>query len=224
MSIDPAGRGKDETGYAVIKMLNGYLWVRRCGGLQGGYDTNTLTTLAKIAEEEEVNYIVIEANFGDGMFTELIKPILARHRPCTVEEVKHSKQKEKRIIDTLEPVMNRHKLVVDTKVIEDDYKTAQAYDADNKFTKTLIYQLSRLSVDKGSLKHDDRLDALAIGVAYWVERMGQDESKGISREKTRLLDLELKSFISKRTYKVFVNTHPRGRHTDKSKWFTLRGR
>lgn len=225
MSIDPAGRGKDETGYAVVKMLNGFLWVRRVGGLQGGYDTNTLTELAKIAKEEEVNYIVIEANFGDGMFTELIKPILAKHRPCTVEEVKHSKQKERRIIDTLEPVMNRHKLIMDTQVIEDDYRTAQAYDADNKFSKTLIYQMSRISADKGSLKHDDRLDALAIAVNYWSEKMGQDEAKGISREKTRLLDKELRDFVdSKTNNKIIVNTSPLKKTKKENRWFSLRGR
>ena len=33
-----------------------------------------------------------------------------------------SAQKEARIIDTLEPVMMRHKLIVDKQVIEDDYK------------------------------------------------------------------------------------------------------
>lgn len=196
MAIDPAGRGKDETGYAVVKMLNGFLFIRRAGGLQGGYDTPTLEQLAKIAKEEEVNHVIIEANFGDGMYTELFKPVLSKHRPCVVEEVKHSVQKERRIIDTLEPVMARHKLVMDIQVIEDDYRTAQAYEADNKFTKTLIYQLSRISYDKGSLKHDDRLDALAIAVNYWVERMAQDENKGIATEKQARLDAELKSFIT----------------------------
>ena len=42
MSIDPSGRGKDETGYAVVKMLNGYLYVRRCGGIAGGYSEEAL--------------------------------------------------------------------------------------------------------------------------------------------------------------------------------------
>jgi hypothetical protein len=60
MSIDPSGRGKDETGYAVVKMLNGFLFVTRAGGLQGGYDTPTLTKLAKIAKEEGVNQVIID--------------------------------------------------------------------------------------------------------------------------------------------------------------------
>jgi hypothetical protein len=42
-----------------------------------------------------------------------------------VEEVKHSIQKELRIIDTHEPVMAQHKLIIDPKVIEDDHRTVQ---------------------------------------------------------------------------------------------------
>ncbi|MCW2335713.1 hypothetical protein M2323_004669 [Rhodoblastus acidophilus] len=215
MAIDPSGRGKDETGYCVIKMLNGFLYVRRAGGLPGGYDTATLTRLATIAKEEQVNHIVVEANFGDGMYTELLKPIMARIHPCIIEEVKHSVQKERRIIDTLEPVMNRHKLVFERSVIEDDYKSAQAYDADNKYTKTLVYQLSRISYDKGALKHDDRLDALAIGVSYWVEKIGQDADRGIASEKQRLLDEALRGFMDN----AFQVGTPR-----KDRWFTLKGR
>ena len=199
----------------------------RAGGLQGGYDTATLEQLAKIAKEEEVNHVVIEANFGDGMYTELIKPVLAKHRPCMVEEVKHSTQKERRIIDTLEPVMARHKLVFDTRVIEDDYRTAQAYEADNTFTKTLIYQLSRISYDKGSLKHDDRLDALAIAVNYWVEKMAQDENKGISNEKQRRLDEELRTFVTGRRENRLGNgiiVNLAGGEKKNDRWFTLKGR
>ena len=168
-----------------------------------------------------------QANFGDGMYTELIKPVLAKHRPCMVEEVKHSTQKERRIIDTLEPVMARHKLVFDTRVIEDDYRTAQAYEADNTFTKTLIYQLSRISYDKGSLKHDDRLDALAIAVNYWVEKMAQDENKGISNEKQRRLDEELRTFVTGRRENRLGNgiiVNLAGGEKKNDRWFTLKGR
>lgn len=195
MAIDPSGRGKDETGYCVIKMLNGFLYVSRAGGLPGGYDLPTLQKLADIAKKEKVNHIIIEANWGDGMYSELFKPVVGQVHPCVVEEVKHSAQKERRIIDTLEPVLNRHKLVVSPSVIEEDYRTAQQYDTEGKFTKTLVYQMTRISYDRGALKHDDRLDALAIGVAYWVERMGQDDKRGISAEKDRLLELELRSFV-----------------------------
>jgi hypothetical protein len=195
MSIDPSGRGKDETGYAVVKMLNGYLYVRRAGGLPGGYDTGTLTKLATIAKEEQVNHIIVEANFGDGMYSELLKPVLARTHPCIIEEVKHSTQKERRIIDTLEPVMNRHKLVFDRQVIEDDYRTAQGYESEAKVYKTLIYQMTRICYDRGALKFDDRLDALAMAVGYWAEQIGQDADRGIATERERLLQAELEGYM-----------------------------
>jgi hypothetical protein len=215
MAIDPSGRGKDETGYAVVKMLNGFLFVRKCGGLQGGYDTPTLTMLAQIAKAEEVNYVIVEANFGDGMYTSLLKPVLAKIHPCGVEEVKHSQQKERRIIDTLEPVMARHKLVFDRMVVEDDYRTAQAYEAENKYTKSLIYQMTRLNSDRGALKHDDRLDALSMAVAYWSEKIGQDAERGIAKHKSDALDRELRSFMD---HALGIGT------TSQKRWSSLKGR
>ena len=199
MAIDPSGRGKDETGYAVVKMLNGTLWVRRAGGLPGGYDTPTLQKLAMIAKEEKVNHVIIESNFGDGMYTSLFNPVISAIHPCMVEEVKHHQQKERRIIDVLEPVLSRHKLVFDKSIIEDDYRTAQAYDGDNKFTKTLVYQMTRICYDRGALKHDDRLDALSMAVGYWVENMAQDADRGIQRDREEALNRELRKFIETST-------------------------
>jgi Holliday junction resolvasome RuvABC endonuclease subunit len=199
MSIDPSGRGKDETGYAVVKMLNGFLFVTKAGGLPGGYDQQTLQRLAMIARDEGVNHIIIEANFGDGMYTKLFEPVIRKIHPCAVEEVKHSIQKERRIIDTLEPVISRHRLIMDKSIILDDYRTAQAYDADNRYTKTLIHQMTRISFEKGSLKHDDRLDALAIAVAYHSENMAQDADRNISSEKQARLEKELEKFLDHAT-------------------------
>ena len=108
MSIDPSGRGKDETGYAIVKMLNGFLYVTDCGGIAGGYSDETLKALSIKARKNNVNYIVIESNFGDGMFTEMLKPIISKIHACSIEEVRHNTQKEKRIVDTLEPVINQH--------------------------------------------------------------------------------------------------------------------
>lgn len=59
----------------------------------------------------------------------------------------------------------------------------------------LIYQLSRITKDKGSLINDDRLDALSIAVNYWVEQMNQDVNNNINYRKQELLDKELTSFV-----------------------------
>ena len=195
LAIDPAGRGKDETGYAVVKMINGYLYIPACGGLQGGYDKDTLSELAHIAKKHKCNEVIYESNFGDGMFGELLKPILAKIHPCSLEEVRHSTQKERRIIDTLEPVMMSHKLVISPEVIENDYRTAMKYEQAVRQSKMLIYQMTRLTSMKGCLRHDDRLDALAIGVARFTEQMARDEEMGIDQLKQDALDAALDNFM-----------------------------
>lgn len=190
MSIDPSGRGKDETGFAIVKALAGNLFVTECGGLVGGYELETLEGLAYAAKRNQVKEIVIEANFGDGMFSQLLKPVLGRIYPCTITEVKHSTQKEARIIDTLEPVMSSHRLIVDQKVIQKDFDTAP----DIKYS--LFYQMTRLTRDRGAIVHDDRLDALAIAVNYWVETMGRDNNKASRDIKDAATNKELKKFMS----------------------------
>lgn len=177
MAVDPSGRGKDETSYAVVKYLNGYLFVLEVGGTREGYSDSTLRQLANKAKIYGVNEIVVEGNFGDGMFSQLFKPVLNDIHPCSVTEVKHYAQKEARIIDTLEPVMMRHKLIIHKQVIIDDY---QVYE--NAPAYSLIYQMTRLSRDRGALAHDDRLDALCMAVTYWLAVMDRDEEIGMQEQ------------------------------------------
>ncbi|HCF5853875.1 TPA: phage terminase large subunit [Pseudomonas aeruginosa] len=189
MFIDPSGRGKDETSYAVVKMLHGWLYLVDCGGFTGGYNDETLKSLCLVAAKHSVNLVLIEPNFGDGMFLELLKPWMTRFHPVTLEEApRASMQKEKRIIDVLEPVMNQHRLVIDKGLIKKDYDSAP----DPKYS--LFYQLTRVTKDKGALIHDDRLDALAGAVAYWVEQMGRDTEKAAQSHREKLLDAELERF------------------------------
>lgn len=197
MSIDPSGRGSDEMGYAVVKQRHGQLFALDFGGLKGGYEEDNLVLLSKLAKTHKVNSIIIEANFGDGMFTKIFTPVLLKHYKCAVEEVKHSTQKEKRIIDTLEPVLNQHRLVMDIEAIKRDLKELQ--DAPSP-VYSLLYQLTRLTKDRGALKHDDRLDALAIAVAYWLEAMAKDEAKSLQVHRDREMDKALKMFMKGTTY------------------------
>ena len=196
LSIDPSGRGKDETGYAVVKMLNGFLYVSECGGLRGGYKSDNLQTLSVIAKRNNVNLILIESNFGDGMFMELLKPVLRKIHNVTVEEIRSNVQKEKRIVDTLEPVMNQHRLVVDPKVIENDYRTVQEYSVESQARYMLFHQMTRITKDRGALIHDDRLDALQMAVQYWVDFMAADAEMEIKSRKEELFDIEIEKFMS----------------------------
>lgn len=202
MTIDPSGRGKDEAGYAVAKMLHGYIYVPAVGGFAGGYSPETLEKLARIAKMHGVNKIVVESNFGDGMFTELFKPVLGRIYPCTIDEVHHTGMKEARIIDTLEPVMNQHRLVVDRKLVLNDSRTENT-------NYQLFYQMTRLSKNKGALANDDRVEALAMAVNYWVTAMAQDADLAVDEHKERLLEEELRRFMESATGGSFRKSRPK---------------
>ena len=187
MSIDPSGRGEDKTAYAVLKMLHGVLYLTAIGSLDGGYSDDTMGRLAQIARQQDVNYVVIESNFGDGMATQLLKPIMASVHPCEIEEVRHNIQKEKRIIDTLEPLMNSHRLVIDDILIKEDFKLEPDHQ--------LFRQMTRITRDRGALRHDDQIDALAIAANYWVERMDRDTVLSYQQHKDDLLDRDLERFM-----------------------------
>jgi hypothetical protein len=215
MAIDPSGRGKDETTWATGLFLNGHIHVPLVGWSNEGYDPSVLLQIALAAKEWRVNAIVIESNFGDGMFEKLLAPVLRKHHPCKIEEVRHSRMKEMRIADTLEPIMNQHKLILDPKVIQRDYDSLQDRGTpETRMKYSLIYQLSRLQRVPGCLSHDDRLDVLAILCAFFVEAMGQDaDEQMIQREQFELhkeIDEFLGSFSSGRTNRPNSNSALRG--------------
>ena len=196
LAIDPSGRGSDETAYAIVKMLNGFLYVVDAGGIEGGYSASTLQHLTDIAKINSVNLVLIESNFGDGMFTELLKPYMTKTYPCTMEEVRHNTQKEQRIIDTLEPIMNQHRLVIDPKVIQKDYDSVQNMPPEKGVKYMLTYQMTRITKQRGALAHDDRLDVLAMACQYWVDQMAADADNQIQIRKDELLEYELDKFMN----------------------------
>lgn len=188
MVIDPSGRGADETTWCIAKMYAGNIYVPELSGSRNGYGEETLTHLAKIAKKHSVNKIWVESNFGDGMFSQLLKPFLTKVYPVSIEEIRNSQQKERRIIDTLEPVMAEHRLVIDPKVIELDHD-----DCELDLHYSLFHQMTRITAERGALKHDDRLDVLAMAVGCWAESMAQDASK-IAQERRQE---ELHNFLVK---------------------------
>jgi len=195
MAIDPSGRGKDETSWAIIGQLHGKLFLLSVGGVRGGYTDENLKFLALEAKKFKVRHIVIEANFGDGMWTKLFTPWLTKYYPCTTEEVKHSIQKEARIIDTLEPILNQHRMVVSKEVVDQDI----AFLMDNPELNqrySFVYQLTRINRERGALRQDDRLDAVAIGVSYYTESMDRDEEKAAKEHEEALMRTEIDKMLN----------------------------
>lgn len=191
MSIDPSGRGKDATGYAVLYYLNGFVYVMEVGGLMGGYSDVVLNNLSRIAKKYKVNEVVVEGNFGNGMYLKLLEPVLRKtYGDCGLIEVNSKGQKELRIIDTLEPVISNHKMVVTPQCVLNDFHSVP--EGDYKYS--CFYQLTRITQDKGALVHDDALDALAIGVQYLNDMMGVDADEGIKEVTEEWLENAMESF------------------------------
>lgn len=196
LSIDPAGRGTDELAFSVISMLNGWLYLRACTGLQGGYTDANLQKLADVAKFFSATEVYIEDTWGDGMFSKLLAPFLTRTYPCTIEGMKSNKQKELRIIETLEPVMQQHKLVVSQELLKGDQENYNGYSEDKSHQYQLFYQMSRITKDRGSLVKDDRIDAVAMGVFRWKEQMDRDTNKAEQAHKDFMQQQALKEFAT----------------------------
>lgn len=192
MAIDPSGRGSDETAYSVVYERDGYIFLINTGGFKGGYEEDTLNRLANIALKYKVQKIIVESNFGDGMFSKLIEPVLiSAGCKAQIVEVKNSTQKEKRIIDELEPVLATHRLVVDRSVVEKDMHSTLQYPENIRHRYMLFYQLTHITADKGALAHDDRLDSLTLAISSVKESLKQNIDTNISKRIKAAEKLEL---------------------------------
>jgi hypothetical protein len=195
MFIDPSGRGQDETAYAIVAHLNGNLYVLEVGAYKDGYTDEVLEGIAKAAKRRKVNLIVLEDQFGQGMLENLLKPHLQLHHPCSIETSRSNMQKERRIISAMEPVLNQHRLIINRSVVEADSKGREDEAIEKRLAYQLFHQLTHITVDKGCLQHDDRLDALAGAIQYWNESLAIDEDRAIKDRRAELWDLELDAFM-----------------------------
>tara|TARA_Y100000991_G_scaffold78026_1_gene58710 strand:- start:1787 stop:3523 length:1737 start_codon:yes stop_codon:yes gene_type:complete len=183
-SVDPSGRGTDETAAAFISQRNGFLYLHKMSAYKDGYSDDTLLDILRHCKKYNVTKLVIETNFGDGIVGELFKKHLQQTKQSIdVEEVRANVRKEDRIIDALEPIMNQHRLIVDKDVIDWDYKSNKDEAPEKRLLYMLFYQMSRMCRERGAVKHDDRLDALAQGVKYFTDCMSISAQEAVNQRK-----------------------------------------
>lgn len=201
MSIDPSGSGADETTYAIIGVLSGNVYALDWGGTRKGYSDEALMFLAQKAEEWKVNEIVPEKNFGSGMFTELFRKMLIKVYNChIVDDFNVKGQKEARIIDNIAPILTNHQLVFNEEAVQREAEWVQKDPAAN-LVYALMYQLTHITYDKGSLVHDDRLDALAIGLQYVSDMVVVSDQKRLDMIKEK----EMEEWLHDKVYNTPLN-------------------
>lgn len=201
LAVDPAGTGANQTAVTVLKAHNGLAYLLESKGLSGGYSNSALEEIANLAKHYKVKKILVESNFGNGMYASLLQPVLTRIYPCQIEEVTNTKSKEQRIIDVLEPIMNSHKLVVSKELIERD-----ADVGDLPMYSSLFYQISRITKDKGSLPLDDKIDSLALAIDNLKEVISIDPDLKAKRQNELLLKNRTQSFFNRPASKTWIHT------------------
>ena len=195
-SVDPSGRGTDETAAAYISQKNGFLYLHEMRAYRDGYSDNTLLDILGGCKKYGASKLVVETNFGDGIVSELFKKHIQQTKQfIDIEEVRANVRKEDRIIDALEPVLNQHRLVVDRGVIEWDYSSNKDSAPESRLLYMLFYQMSRMCRMKGAVKHDDRLDCLAQGVKYYTDAMGISAQEAINARKNKEWEDILEDFL-----------------------------
>lgn len=195
-SIDPSGRGSDETTATYISQRNGFLYVHEMRAYRDGYSDNTLLDILKGCKKYKVSTLLIESNFGDGIVAELFKKHIQNlTMNIGIEETRANVRKEDRIIDALEPILNQHRLVIDRSVIDWDYKSNPDEAPEKRLMYMLFYQMSRMCREKGAVRHDDRIDCLAQGVKYFTDAFGISAQEEIKARKREEWNQMLESFL-----------------------------
>ena len=179
LCLDPSAGGADEFAYAVMKVWGGNYYLIACGGHLGGVSDEFWKKMAMLAKEHGVNEIVVESNFGGiSIYEQILKPYLRNiGAECRVEGIRSNQQKELRIIDTLAPVMQTHRFAIARSVIEQDMEVVKNAKDDRDVSYSLIHQMTRLTHDRGSLLHDDRLDAVSMAVQWFTEQAALDQKQ-----------------------------------------------
>ena len=183
-SVDPSGRGTDETAAAFISQKNGFLYLHEMRAYRDGYSDSTLLDILRGCKKYNVTKLVIETNFGDGIVSELFRKHLQQTKQAIdIEEIRANVRKEDRIIDALEPILNQHLLICNRSVIDWDYNSNKDQPAEDRLVYMLFYQMSRMCREKGAIKHDDRIDCLAQGVKYFTDAFGISAQEAINTRK-----------------------------------------
>ena len=190
MALDPSGGGADEFAWCVCKAWGGNYYICDIGGKLGGVSEKFWEQLAGIAKKWGVNEIAVESNFGGlEIYKQVLMPYLRKaDAECRVEAIRSNQRKELRIIDTLAPVMQTHRVAIARHVIEADADLLKNAKDDRDVSYSFVHQLTRLTHDRGSLMHDDRVDVTAMAVQWFQEQAALDQkSRARDRSKELLL-------------------------------------
>lgn len=210
-AIDSSGSGSDETAIAVGAELNGLFYLLHVEGWREGYSPATLEAIARTLVRFGVGECLVEKNFGDGMFLALLRPVVEDawkkanakrpsrdHGGTSFEELTSGKtQKELRILAVLEPAIQGHRMVVNEEVITADHKAVSQMEAlDTRDRYSLFHQMTHLTRERDCLRHDDRLEAVAMLAGAFAAELGVNPEFMAARREDERIEEELERLFA----------------------------
>lgn len=183
--IDPAGRGDDRIGLAIVSQASNMFFLKHIDGLEGSssaghrdangeYVTGVYDIIATRLRDHMVREAYFEVNIDStGAWESLMQAAIRRFKltpgenplfpdgwSCSLLPIRNTGVKEHRIVDTLEPIVSSHRLVVDPSCV-----SVRGYtDLHDEFQ----FQFSRIRRERRCLVEDGMLDALAIVLNAWI--------------------------------------------------------
>lgn len=178
MWVDPAGsdssstRKHDETAFGVLGVAGGYAVLFHIEGLLGGSKEENLLRILEVARFHKVDEIVVEDNFGQGMFAQLLRARQMREygrfqTPGQATDIipistrRSTKSKGRKMVGAIDPVLNSGRLIITHDCLTIDYESANIHLNEMKMCYRLTYQLSYGNEAGNKLEVDDRLETLA---------------------------------------------------------------
>lgn len=197
LALDPAGEGGDELAFSIGGVIGPFIHLIGVGGLRGGVSTDNLDALVALVKQFNVSTVLIEDNMGNGVVSKLVLNHFMgkdehgeqRCKGVGIESIRSNGQKERRIIDTLRPVIQRHRLIVHRTALDMDLEYLKQYPIDKRMIRSLFHQMHNITTDRGCLNKDDRLDSLEMLVRKLSPNLALDEDK-LARERDRKAMLE----------------------------------
>ena len=140
------------------------------------------------------------------MFEALLQPYLRNEYKCTTELVRQTTNKHRRILDTLEPLISQHRIIIDANVIKNDYEgTNELYPPEQALKYQLFYQISRLQKGANTLAQDDRIDAMQIACQYWQKQLAKDQEQAYKDRKEDMLNMELDKYYGSNSENSWID-------------------
>ena len=180
-TIDPAGEGGDETALTAACAVGDNIHILGIDAFRGGLSEVNQDRFLGFFRKYRVTHIRVESNMGHGLFELGLRNLLkgsdmADLAGCVSGEYSTG-QKERRIISTIRPILERHRLVIHEDVLEQDARCCSVYGVGERTGFSLFHQMANITTDRQSLSHDDRLDSLAMAVTMLAPTIMADPQK-----------------------------------------------